>query len=63
MDLSLPNDNESCREIYWGYNAAAASAVDNGTADKRARRVEKVEDEEERALVVDRRRRRSSRGV
>lgn len=62
MDLSLPNDNESCREIYWGYNAAAASAVDNGTADKRARRVEKVE-EEERALVVDRRRRRSSRGV
>ncbi len=63
MDLSLPNDNESCREIYWGYNAAAASAVDNGTADKRARRVEKVEDEEERALVVDRRRRISSRGV
>lgn len=45
MDLSLPNDNESCGEIYWGYSAA----TDNGTADKRAREVEEdeVEVEEE----------------
>lgn len=51
MDLSLPNDNESCGEIYWGYSAAAA---DNGTADKQAREVdedkvvvENVEEEED----------------